>query len=435
MHRFSKAAALAALLAVILTGSGCYSGNIDQYFSLPQPAEEYRQLQELIDRETASGSEYSAPIRGSYRQSVQLADINGDGAEEAMAFFRTQDATLKINVYTPIGGEYRQVLTLQEEGRSIGSVAFADMDHDGKKDMIVAWQIASGMSILSVYSLLNWSGRLLMSTDCTEFVTGDLDEDGQEELLVIRAANTETFLADMYTLAENGDPQAATAALSAGISQLQRTRTVTIAGERNALLVESFLSNGDLVTDLLVWRDGALVNLTMNRSTGVSETRRTNDLIYSQDIDGDGATEIPHSQQLYNQGSDLHYSTAWFLYDISGRASQVMTTYHDVSDGWYLELPAGWDVGLTVRRDDSVPGERAVILSRLGSDGSINDIMAIYTTTGENRADRARLPGRFVLEESSSTVFSAQIFSDSIDRNGLQSRFHIIYAEWGSGSV
>ncbi len=112
-----------------------------------------------------------------------------------------------------------------------------------------------------------------------------------------------------------------------------------------------------------------------------------------------------------------------------------MTTYHDVSDGWYLVLPNGWDVGLTVRRDDSVPGERAVILSRLGSDGNINDLLAIYATGGENRSDRARLPGRFVLEESSSTVFSAKIIGDSIDRNGVESRFHIIYAEWGSGSV
>ena len=435
MHRISKATALIALLALIITFSGCYSGNIDQYFSLPQPSEEFRQLQELIDRETASGSEYSAPLRGAFRQSVQLSDINGDGTEEAIAFFRTPDSTLKINVYASIGGEYRQVLSLQEEGRSIRSVASTDLDHDGKKDLIVAWQIASGMSILSVYSLLNWSGQLLMSTDCTEFVTGDLDQDGLEELLVIRAANTETYLVDMYTLGDNGEPQAATASLSGGIYQLQRTRMVTIGGGRNALLVESFLSSGDLVTDLLVWRDGALVNLTMNRSTGVSETRRANDLIYSQDIDGDGATEIPHSQQLYNQGSDLHYSTAWFLYDISGRATQVVTTYHDISDGWYLVLPNGWDVGLTVRRDDSVPGERAVILSRLGSDGSINDLLAIYATGGENREDRARLPGRFVLEESSATVFSAQIFSDSIDRNGLQSRFHIIYAEWGSGTL
>ena len=62
MHRFSKPAALLALLALLLTFSGCYSGNIDQYFSLPQPSEEYRQLQALIDREIASGRTRLSPF-------------------------------------------------------------------------------------------------------------------------------------------------------------------------------------------------------------------------------------------------------------------------------------------------------------------------------------------------------------------------------------
>ena len=44
-----------------------------------------------------------------------------------------------------------------------------------------------------------------------------------------------------------------------------------------------------------------------------------------------------------------------------------MTTYHSMADGWYFVLPDGWATGLTVRRVDDVPGERAVILSRLGS--------------------------------------------------------------------
>ena len=45
-----------------------------------------RQLQSLIDEELASGSEYAAPTHGSYRQSVQLSDVDGDGADEALAF-------------------------------------------------------------------------------------------------------------------------------------------------------------------------------------------------------------------------------------------------------------------------------------------------------------------------------------------------------------
>ena len=111
-----------------------------------------------------------------------------------------------------------------------------------------------------------------------------------------------------------------------------------------------------------------------------------------------------------------------------------MTTYHCVADRWYLDLPAGWDVGLTVRVDDSVPGERAVILSRLGGDGSINDLLCIYAITGENRTERGRLSGRFILEESSSTIYAGELLSDEIDRSGVAGRFHIIYTEWSAGS-
>ena len=69
--------------------------------------EEYRQLQSLIDEELASGSEYAAPIHGSYRQSVQLSDVDGDGADEALAFFRDAAKNPKINIYDSENGEHR----------------------------------------------------------------------------------------------------------------------------------------------------------------------------------------------------------------------------------------------------------------------------------------------------------------------------------------
>ena len=99
MKRFVRPGAFLLLAALLFCQSGCYSGNIDQYFSLPMASEEYRQLQSLIDEELASGSEYAAPIHGSYRQSVQLSDVDGDGADEALAFFRDAAKNPKINIY------------------------------------------------------------------------------------------------------------------------------------------------------------------------------------------------------------------------------------------------------------------------------------------------------------------------------------------------
>ena len=435
MKHITQPMAVLLCIAMLLSLSGCYSGNIDQYFSLPQPSEEYLQLQKLIDLEISDGCEYAAPTGGSYRQSVQFNDLNGDGLDEALAFFRDADSEPKINIYTVVGKEYRKILTINGEGQSIGSIDYADMDNDGHLDLVVAWQIATGMNLLSVYSLLNWTGEVLLSTDSSEFLIGDLNADGREDLLTLRGVSSGSYMADMYTFSPDRDPQAASAALSGGIYELRRVRTVTLADRSAALMVESVLGTGDIVTDLLVCRDGALINLTLNPGTGVSETKRSYSLVYAQDIDGDGATEIPHPQRLYSQSGEVFWSIAWYRYDSSGRANLVMTTYHCVSDGWYLVLPNGWDTGLTVRREDSVPGERAIVLSQLGTDGSINDLVAIYTITGENRADRADSRGRFLLLEENATVFSAEILDPKVNQNDIQKRFFRIYSDWSSGSV
>lgn len=435
MKRFVRPGAFLLLAALLFCLSGCYSGNIDQYFSLPMASEEYQQLQSLIDEELASGSEYAAPTHGSYRQSVQLSDVDGDGVDEALAFFRDGGKNPKINIYSSENGEYQLVLSLSGEGSSIGRIDYADLTGDGQKELLVSWQISSGVSVLSVYSLSGWSGDTLLSTDSAEFVTGDINRDGCDELLNLRAANSTTYLIDQYTFALGQEPQATSAALSTGIASLQRLRMITLAGDAPALLAESTLTTGDLVSDLFVCRDGSLINLTMNRSTQISETRRSYSLVYAQDIDGDGCTEIPHPQQLYSRGDEVFWSIAWFRYDASGRASTVMTTYHCVTDNWYLVLPSGWDVGLTVQRDDSVSGERAVILSRLRSDGSLENYVAVYAITGENRYERAKLDNRFLLQEEGTTVYAAEILDGKTDENTIRSRFHVIYTDWSSGSV
>ncbi len=120
MKRFVRPGAFLLLAALLFCLSGCYSGNIDQYFSLPMASEEYRQLQSLIDEELASGSEYAAPIHGSYRQSVQLSDVDGDGADEALAFFRDAAKNPKINIYDSENGEHRLALPSPAKARPSG---------------------------------------------------------------------------------------------------------------------------------------------------------------------------------------------------------------------------------------------------------------------------------------------------------------------------
>lgn len=434
MRKHARSISLIFITCLLLTMSGCYSGNIEQYFSRPQPADEYLQLQELIDKEIAAGSEYAAPTGGSYRQSVQLYDLNSDGTDEALAFFRDAEQLLKINIYAVHGRDYRPVLTLQGEGTSIGSIEYADMNGDGLPELLAAWQIGSGMRMLSVYDLGGWGGNVLYTADCAEFLVHDMDQNSRSELVVLRQNSTGAYAAEMVRFERNSEPAVLSTGLSTDITTLQRVRTVTLENNFPALLVESGCDNGDLVTDLVVFRGGALVNLTCDPATGVSDTRRSYN-VYASDIDGDYCIEIPSPNQLYSQteGSTF-WSVTWQGYTTDGRISKDLITYHCFSDGWYLVLPDGWEAGLTVRREDSVSGERSVVISRLNTDGSIHDLLVIYTLTGENRSDRSRISGRFVISEEESTIYAAKILG-GVTEDEVKESFHIIYSEWSTGSV
>ena len=93
---------LAALFCLLL--SGCFVKTVDELYTLPRHSDEYDNLQKAIDEVmAAAGCEYCAPISGSNQQSVQLADLDGDGEEEAIVFAKTSDEKpLKAYVFDKI---------------------------------------------------------------------------------------------------------------------------------------------------------------------------------------------------------------------------------------------------------------------------------------------------------------------------------------------
>jgi hypothetical protein len=428
---------LAALL--FLSTSGCFAGSIEELYTLPAPANEYLQLQALIDAEIALGNEYAAPASGSYRQPVQLYDLDGDGTDEALAFFRGPDQNLKICLFDVTDGDYENILTITGEGSSIGSVEYADFNQDGVSELSVAWQISTGLRMLKVYSLVGWGGDQILTADCTEFLVDDLNNDGRTELLNIRFDSSEGGFVDMYSFSDENAAESSSARFSTGIYSLERVRTGFLAKNLPVLLVESEYQEGWLVTDLFVCRRGRLLNLSQDRATGISNTLRQYNVLCS-DIDGDHYIEVPMPVPLFVQpDSGSYYAFDWYSYDANGERTLDASTYHCYLDGWYLILRPRWRATLTVRREDGISGERTVVLSTVEPDtGTVNDFLVVYTLTGENRHERAQTSGRFLLMEEGSTVYAARILPGAgidVTQNLVKDNFMLIYTEWMTGSI
>lgn len=433
-----KCIALLLVCAALWGLTGCSASTADKLYSLPQLPEQYIRLQALIDSEIAAGSEFAAPTAGSWRQSVQLNDLDGDGEDEALAFFRGEDAVLRICIYRSNGGDYSPACVIEGEGSSIGSIEYADLDGDGFSELIVAWQVGSGLRMLRAYALTGWQGSVLLTTDCTEFLVFDLDGDGQNELITLRFEGAEGGSVSLHRFQAGQDPTTVSARLSRGLEAVMRIRTGYLSDMAPALFVESSLSGGaQLLTDVFACDGDLLRNLSAGND-GISDTVRSQN-VYCADIDNDKIMEIPELTPLPRQSETEYYVLDWFTYDTQGVRRPDISTYHCYGDGWFMRLPEGWRDVLTIRRDDGASGEQAVVFSALDADtGEIIDFLKIYTLTGENRHDRAHQGARFVLVEDSTTIYAARILDTQalqVTEEEVRSHFSVIVSEWMSGAL
>lgn len=71
--------------------SGCALRTVDEMYAIPKRSEEYNNLQSAIDS-AMYGLTYSAPVSGEHQQSVQMADLDGDGVEEYLVFAQGNSA-------------------------------------------------------------------------------------------------------------------------------------------------------------------------------------------------------------------------------------------------------------------------------------------------------------------------------------------------------
>ena len=72
--------------SVLLTG--CALQTVNEMYALPKRSKEYDSLQSAIDS-AMYGLSYSAPVSGENRQTVQMADLDGDGVYSGFSGYAT----------------------------------------------------------------------------------------------------------------------------------------------------------------------------------------------------------------------------------------------------------------------------------------------------------------------------------------------------------
>ena len=168
--------------------SGCmFTTPETSLYRLPKLAGEHESLESQIDALLTNGAEYAAPTSGSNLQSVQMIDLDGDGSEEAVAFFRraSDKKPMKIYIFKADGDSYERYAVIEGASSQIYSVNYADLDGDGLKEILVGYKSSSDVQGLAIYPLSPGTSESLLTTGYSRYANLDMNGDGKQELLII----------------------------------------------------------------------------------------------------------------------------------------------------------------------------------------------------------------------------------------------------------
>ena len=454
--RVTKLLRAAVLAAALLCTTGCSAFLAEEdLYQLPEMPKDYQDLTSQTQAVIDQGAEYSAPLTGENIQNIQLQDLDGDGeSESALAFFRTggEEKPLKIYIYRQHEDSYELQSVIEGAGTNIHSVSYVNLDEDPDKEIVVSWQISEKVYLLAAYSVAPDQVVELFSTDYTSYQIMDMDQNGDQEIVVLKAATEGGGDMELYNFNGGMMQLQSSAPLSSGITDVAEGELRR--GYLKGLVPALFLTcaygemGNSSITDIFAWDTATqtLSNVTLDKEQGFSaSTWGYYSVVGPTDIDKDSIMEIPISTaiQEYRQTSSASnfWINRWYKYDIKGTAWPVFTTYYNNQDGWYLILPDHWLGNITLSRNDAAGGgERAVVFSYWEGDNSVEPIpfLTIYRLSGSNRETRAKLPGRFLLgdsgEDEPSILYAAKFEENSwdcgLDEESLKESFQVIRADW-----
>lgn len=428
------------LLVVTILLTGCNMRTIDQMYCLPKRSEAYLNLQSAMDS-TMDGLEYHAPISGDNQQPVQMTDLDGDGHMECLVFARgSGEKPLKILIFTPVDDEYVLVDTLEGNGTAFDQVQYVRFSGNRGYDLVVGRQVSDQVvRPVSVYTMVDGKMEQLFTTQYSRFVTTDLDENGRNELLILRPGEdpAQNGVAELYSMQHGIVERSQEVTMSEPADRIKRIMTNKLNDGPAAVYVASDVDGSAIITDVYALLDGAFTNVSLSNESGTSVQTLRNYYVYADDIDQDSVLELPDLIALPNLGNNAYenqHLIRWYAMNRDGSEMNKLYTYHSFTGGWFLELPDEIAAKVNV-----IQFGNSYEFSVTDDQGTTAKLMTLYVFTGQEREEQAVADNRFVLYRNESTVFAAHLEVASaaynITQDSTKNAFHLITQDLVNGET
>ena len=428
-----------ALLLALLFLSGCGLSYEDLY-SLPRASEDYYDLQEALSGIVAEGNTYLAPAAGARQEPVLLVDLDGDGVDEAVAFFRgSGNGAVRVYILSQDNKIYSPAAVLEGAGTAVASVEYADLDGSGNQELLITYQVSETVTqALQVYRYTGGAATTMLTAGCSRYSLSDLDGDSLPEVICLTGGGTDSpAVVECYDWQGEELLRVGEARLRFPYDSLRRAQTGWLQKDTGGILFSGVSPEGNLLTDVFTLRSEGLLELAPEKDI-LNAAPIHSYYVYPEDLDGDGLIEIPVTRQLpaYDSGSAAQWVVDWYGLDQTGGCEKRMSTYQNFSENWDLELLDAWNEDLTIKALDESPTVSTVTLYQMCPDEAPQEILTIYTLRGADRQIYAAEHSLTTLFGGNETTFAvslaaAELWEGTATLAQISELFHYPRSSWG----
>ncbi len=356
---------IALILAVFLL-SGCSVVSIDSDNLLypPRPAGEQAKIQAVLEKHIGTHFTLKYPRSGEICSAITQADLDRDGDDEVIAFYRTKTETggTHFVLMDRVNGEWNVQSDIVGPGVDVDRLVITQFGTDGQKSILIGWILFNSDKIGTVYTYRD--GRVINSLSdhiYTEMIVNDFDRDGKDELFTLLLnPSGQTSTARLFSKNPDTDQMQVVSELQldGNISSYARVRfgQVETGGARGVVIDEN-KSASTVKTEIVYWNaeKGALELPEFSGGQNQSGELLRETTTLSGDLSGDGIIDIPFLEKVYRyqdivgNNQDVNVVecayTQWKEYNAKDDTFiDVLDTAINYPDGYYLVIPReyGW---------------------------------------------------------------------------------------------
>ncbi len=434
---------LAWVLIIVLALCGCSRRTVEDMYRIPKRSKEYNNLQTVIDS-AMTDLVYSAPLSGENRQTVQTADLNGDGVQEYLLFAKAKESSegsLKILIFGKQKDAFAHIDTISGNGAAFDQVEYVQMDSHPGFELIVGTQVSDQVPrSVAVYAYGEDGMHQMVATNYTKFLAADMDADAYSELFVVRpGADQQRGIAELYSIEKGVIERSNEVNMSQATDNMKRILIGKLQTGEPAVYIASAVDETTIVTDVFALVGNTLTNVTFSSESGTSVHTLRNYYVYADDIDDDGVVELPHLINMIMldniTSAERQNLICWYAMKSDGTEENKLYTFHNFVGGWYMRLEKEWAERVSVKPVGN--SFEFYLCDENGADAE--PIFTIYAFAGQDRETLSTSRDRFVLMKTEAVIYAAKLESKAgelgINRDAIINGFRLIQQDWKTGEM